>query len=114
MEYKAYIPQLLFVLKIAGAALFGFMLSIGLDIYRSGVELKKLSWSEWKDKNFVKSIVSVGCIIAGLVFSEDIFGAPITSLMAFWAGFGSDKLVNDLVRRREKLRKKAEESEKQE
>jgi len=103
MDFTPYIPDLLFALKVGSAALFGLIFSLLLDIHGSGVEYKNLVWSEWKAKNFWRVIVAISAIIAGLVFTEDLLGVPVTPFLAFSMSFSSDRLVNDFVKRRSKI-----------
>jgi hypothetical protein len=91
-------------------ALLGLTLSVLLDIYRSGISVDKFSWKKWISENFFRILISLICLVAGLLFSEDIFGLKINALTAFWGGVGNDNLINTFIRRKENINKPTEEN----
>lgn len=87
-------------------ALLGFLISVVGDVFSSGVAFAELSLKKWAQDNVVRILFSALCLTAGLLFSEEILGSPLTKLTAFWGGVGSDNLVNFFVRRKANITKK--------
>jgi len=86
-------------------AFLGLLISLVMDIYSSGIKLNEFSLIKWISDNGIRLILSILVLIAGLTFSEDIFGAKLSPLVSFWAGIGNDNLINMFVRRKDKLKK---------
>lgn len=81
-------------------ALLGLIISLLLDVRSSGVKLQKFSLKKWLLDNFLRVILSIACVSAGLIFSKEVLGFEITPIGAFWGGLGNDAAVNFFIRRK--------------
>lgn len=90
-------------LPLSPYAFLGFCISVGGDVFSSGVSLEEVSLKKWWTDNGVRVLFSLLCLAAGLLFSDEIMGTKLTAIGAFWGGVGSDNLVNFFVRRKANL-----------
>jgi len=95
-------------IAFAPYAFLGLLISVVMDVYSSGASLAEFSAKKWATDNGVRVVLSMLCLIAGLLFSEDIFGVKLNALTAFWGGIGNDNLINMFVRRRASITKKTD------
>lgn len=94
---------------MGGYAMLGLLISLIMDIYSSGIKLSDFSFKKWVDDNLLRVILSVLCLIALFIFSEELIGIKMTPIMAFWTGIGNDNIINTFIRRKSQLNKKHEE-----
>lgn len=83
-------------------ALLGLLISLVSDVYSSGIKLKDFSFSKYFSDNGIRILLSVLCIIAGLIFTEEYFGVIINKEYAFMAGLANDKIVEVFIHRKNK------------
>lgn len=81
-------------------ALVGLLISLLLDVRSSGVSIEKFRFKRWYYDNILRVVLSIICVSAGLIFSEDVFGYKLTAMTAFWGGLGNDAVVNFFMRRK--------------
>lgn len=88
-------------------AMLGQLLSIAVQqvkygrvIYSSG----GFSILIWLNENGWRAILTLGAMIAGVLFTEQLTGAPLNEWQAFLSGFATDKIIDSLVNRKKAIR----------
>lgn len=85
------------------AAVLGWLASIFVDISSKNKTLKSFKFKAWFNKQFWRLLVSAVCVIAGVLFTDDIFGVEITAFWAFLAAFSNDVILFILNDKKAKL-----------
>ena len=83
--------------------IFGLLLSWMLEAYRYWRPIRDnggLSHYFCNQKQVLRLVLSLMAIVAGVLFSEDLVGVPLTNFTAFLAGFSADKIINSLMNRK--------------
>jgi hypothetical protein len=90
-------------INIILAAILGWLASIFVDISSKNKTLKSFKFKAWFNKQFWRLLVSAICVIAGVLFTDDIFGVEITAFWAFLAAFSNDVILFILNDKKAKL-----------
>jgi hypothetical protein len=81
---------------------FGLMCSVVFDVYSSGIDANEFEFKKFWKRNKIRTILSLLMLVVGILFSEQLLGASLNTWTAFLAGFTSDKLIENLLRRKAK------------
>jgi ABC-type uncharacterized transport system YnjBCD ATPase subunit len=79
---------------------FGLLCSVLFDVYSSGIEANEFAFSKFWKRNQIRIYLSILAVIVGILFSEQLLGSHLNSWTAFLSGFMSDKLIENLLKRR--------------
>jgi ABC-type uncharacterized transport system YnjBCD ATPase subunit len=81
---------------------FGLFCSVMFDVYSSGIEANQFAFKTFWSRNKIRIYLSVLAVIVGILFSEQLLGSQLNVWTAFLSGFMSDKLIENLLKRRRK------------
>lgn len=82
---------------------FGQLISIAVQQVKYGAKIRRyggFSLWVWLNENFWRGVLTVLAMLAGVIFTEQLFGAPLNEWQAFLSGFATDKIIDALVNRK--------------
>jgi hypothetical protein len=81
---------------------FGLICSVMFDVYSSGIEANEFAFNKFWQRNKIRIYLSVLAVMIGILFSEQLLGSQLNTWTAFLSGFMSDKLIENLLKRKRK------------
>lgn len=105
-------PLMFFVFVCFGFA--GLILSLCFDIYSSGTNIKTFSFKYWIKSNVWRILLSAMVIIVAILFSEQLVGMSMSNWSSFIAGFTADKIIENLMQRKRRIKQNNTKTEKDE
>jgi hypothetical protein len=84
-------------------ACFGQLFSIAMQQVKYGNKIKAyggFSLLVWVNENGWRAVLTICCMVAGVLFTEQLSGSPLSAWSAFLSGFATDKIIDSLVNRK--------------
>jgi len=81
---------------------FGLFCSVMFDVYSSGIQHHEFDVKTFWQRNDIRIYLSFLAVMVGVLFSEQLLGSSLNTWTAFLSGFMSDKLIENLLKRRRK------------
>jgi ABC-type uncharacterized transport system YnjBCD ATPase subunit len=80
----------------------GLIASVLFDVYSSGIKTNDFDFGKFWTRNKFRIYLSFLAIVIGILFSEQLLGSQLNNWTAFLSGFMSDKLIENLLKRKRK------------